>query len=116
MSSFSFGFVISELSVVNETKNTELERPIVKIWGRNDFHHDLSVSLKLFVSQILFMKDVICVYFFGRQDVREKVIVTLRSLQAYLGVEFPLKKLDIVALPGFSAVKPVDNWGLLVFK
>lgn len=50
------------------------------------------------------------------QDVREKVIVTLRSLQTYLGVEFPLKKLDVVALPGFSAVKPVDNWGLLVFK
>lgn len=53
---------------------------------------------------------------FNSKDVHDKAVQTLKSLQNYLGVEFPLKKLDIVALPGFSAVKPVDNWGLIVFK
>lgn len=51
-----------------------------------------------------------------KQVVHDKVVLTLKSLQNYFGVDFPLKKLDIVALPGFSAVKPVDNWGLIVFK
>lgn len=50
------------------------------------------------------------------KDVRSKVILSLKSLQSYWGVDFPLNKLDVVALPGFSSVKPVDNWGLLVFK
>lgn len=50
------------------------------------------------------------------QNVYEKVVVTLNSLRHYWDIDFPLKKLDIVALPSFSSVKPVDNWGLIVFK
>jgi aminopeptidase N len=48
--------------------------------------------------------------------VYERIEKSLVLIQNYFGVDFPLKKLDIVALPGFSTVKPVDNWGLVVYK
>lgn len=60
MSSFSFGFVISDLSAVNDTKGTDLEKPIVKIWGRNDFHHDLTVNLNSFFCKKYIKEDVNC--------------------------------------------------------
>lgn len=44
------------------------------------------------------------------------MVVILNSLREFWNVDLPLTKLDVVALPGFSAVKPVDNWGLVVFK
>jgi aminopeptidase N len=37
-------------------------------------------------------------------------------VQKYFGVDFPLEKLDIVALPNFATLKPVDSWGLIIYK
>lgn len=53
---------------------------------------------------------------FDLQRIYERIEKSLLSIQNYLGVEFPLEKLDIVALPNFSTVKPADNWGLIVYK
>lgn len=50
------------------------------------------------------------------QEIHEKVEKILKSIQNYWNVELPLKKLDIVALPFLSVLKPIDNWGLVVFK
>lgn len=51
------------------------------------------------------------------QDVYQKVEKVLAYLRNYWDEDYPLCKLDIVALPaGFSSLKPVDNWGLIVFK
>ncbi|XP_059490234.1 aminopeptidase N [Neocloeon triangulifer] len=33
-----------------------------------------------------------------------------------LGVRFPLPKLDLVALPGFNAPVPAENWGLVFYR
>lgn len=44
MSTFTFGFVISQLSEVNRTYHTPLEKPILKIYGRKDFHKEISVK------------------------------------------------------------------------
>ncbi|ETN63260.1 protease m1 zinc metalloprotease [Anopheles darlingi] len=63
----------------------------VRIWARSDFHANVA-------------------------QVGERVRLILGKLEAYWGVALPLDKLDIVALPGFSYVKPADNWGLIVFK
>lgn len=50
------------------------------------------------------------------KKVYEKVERVMKSVSNYLGEEYPLKKLDIVALPGLNSVKPIDIWGLLIFK
>lgn len=44
MSTYTFGIVISQLTEVNETYHTTLKKPLLKIWGRKDFHDDLRVS------------------------------------------------------------------------
>ncbi|XP_037027645.1 aminopeptidase N [Bradysia coprophila] len=92
MSTISFGFVISQLTQLNITTETPLLKPIIRIWAREDYQDEL--------------KDV-----YGKV---EKVLTYLRN---YWDEDYPLCKLDIVALPaGFSSLKPVDNWGLIVFK
>ncbi|XP_058127860.1 aminopeptidase N [Anopheles ziemanni] len=93
MSTFTFGFLLSDLQEVTATADAEDPdfRPKVRVWSRRDFQQSLT-------------------------EVRKRVRLTLEKLQEYWGVELPLEKLDIVALPGFSYVKPADNWGLIVFK
>lgn len=45
MSTFSFGFVMSELTEVKYNGTTPLNavKPVIKVWGRPDFHDDLIV-------------------------------------------------------------------------
>lgn len=45
MSTFTFGFVISQLSEVNRTYHTAIEKPVLRIYGRKDFHKEISVKL-----------------------------------------------------------------------
>lgn len=52
----------------------------------------------------------------GLDGVYEKVDKILVLLEQYWGVDYPLSKLDLVALPGMSSVKPADNWGLILLK
>lgn len=39
----------------------------------------------------------------------------IRELENYLGVTLPVPKLDLIALPGYTAL-PDSNWGLIIFK
>lgn len=93
MSTFTFGFLLSDLQeVTNATDEVAGPRmPTIRVWSRRDFQQHLV-------------------------EVRKRVTLTLAKLQEYWGAELPLHKLDIVALPGFSYVKPADNWGLILFK
>jgi aminopeptidase N len=59
---------------------------------------------------------VVALQFISLQGLEEKITKTLTFLKDYWGVDYPLSKLDIVALPGLSSVKPIDNWGLILFK
>lgn len=104
MSTFAFGFVISQLTELVVTDGGSVQKavdadaavavaakPIVRIWARPDFHPELAT-------------------------LRDRVERILTSVRRYTNVDYPLAKLDVVALPGFSALKPIDNWGLAVFK
>lgn len=93
MSTFTFGFVSSELSevVYPTAAGSDPDLPTIRVWARPEFHGEL-------------------------QSLRSKLITVLKSVSKYWAVKYPLGKLDVVALPGFSALKPIDNWGLLVFK
>uniref|UniRef100_A0A182SLF0 Aminopeptidase n=1 Tax=Anopheles maculatus TaxID=74869 RepID=A0A182SLF0_9DIPT len=94
MSTFTFGFLVSDLQQVpsmSVEKDDERKKPAIRIWARRDFQKNVA-------------------------DVEQRVKLALQKLQDYWGVELPLEKLDVVALPGFSYVKPADNWGLIVFK
>ncbi|XP_035914900.1 aminopeptidase N [Anopheles stephensi] len=94
MSTFTFGFLMSDLQQVpsmSDEKDDELKKPAIRIWARRDFQKNVA-------------------------DVEQRVKLALKKLKDYWGVDLPLEKLDVVALPGFSYVKPADNWGLIVFK
>uniref|UniRef100_A0A182NAG4 Aminopeptidase n=1 Tax=Anopheles dirus TaxID=7168 RepID=A0A182NAG4_9DIPT len=92
MSTFTFGFLVSDLLQVPSMADERDDlKPTVRVWARRDFQKNVA-------------------------DVEQRVRVALKKLQEYWGVALPLAKLDVVALPGFSYVKPADNWGLIVFK
>uniref|UniRef100_U5EY25 Aminopeptidase n=1 Tax=Corethrella appendiculata TaxID=1370023 RepID=U5EY25_9DIPT len=92
MSTFTFGFVISELKLVSRTSAVgDNQKPQIKVWARDEVHENLAV-------------------------VYDKVAKIVKSMENYWGLDFPLSKLDIVAIPAFPPVKSADNWGLIVFK
>lgn len=94
MSTFAFGFVTSELTelvVADGEALTADAIPTVRIWARPDFHPELAT-------------------------LRDRIERILASVRRYTNARFPLDKLDVVALPGFSALKPIDSLGLAVFK
>lgn len=43
LSTFAFGFIISQLAKVNATP-TALTKPKINVWARKDLHGDLAVS------------------------------------------------------------------------
>lgn len=88
ISTYALGFVISDLQLV---KNTFESKWQISIYAREELAEDL-------------------------QKVYPKVDRVLKTITDYMGADYPLKKLDIVALPGLIAVKPIDNWGLTIFK
>nr|XP_018906377.1 PREDICTED: endoplasmic reticulum aminopeptidase 2 isoform X1 [Bemisia tabaci] len=67
------------------------DRARVGIWGRGDFVSALTQS----------------------QSLAPKV---LSSLEAYLSYPYPLPELNLVALPGYISDKPIDGYGLQLFK
>ncbi|XP_044740664.1 aminopeptidase N isoform X2 [Chrysoperla carnea] len=89
MSTFTLGFVIGEL---HNIESGAVDNGVnVKIYGRRDYLEPL-------------------------KDVPNRTRRVVKELQSYWGLDFPLKKLDIVALPNYYAVRPADNWGLIFFK
>jgi aminopeptidase N len=45
-----------------------------------------------------------------------KVQKVYKEIAEYWNMSIPLKKLDLVALPYYTGVKPADSWGLIIFK
>lgn len=50
------------------------------------------------------------------EDLYTKMETVFIKLERIWQVALPLKKLDLVALPAYTGVKPSDNWGLIIFK
>ncbi|EFN67471.1 Aminopeptidase N [Camponotus floridanus] len=79
---------IEPLKEVNKIDGWKLQ---VKVWGRKEFMERLV-------------------------DVPDKVVTIINYLQNYFNSSFSLSKLDVMAIPMYSASKASDNWGLMFFK
>lgn len=88
ISTYALGFIISDLPVVNTSFKGKVP---LTIYAREELTEEL-------------------------ERVYAKADKVLQTISDYMGAEYPLKKLDIVALPGLTAMKPIDNWGLTIFK
>ncbi|XP_039749828.1 aminopeptidase N [Pararge aegeria] len=55
-------------------------------------------------------------YLQALEGVNKKVLRVITQVAYLWQVPLPLTRLDIVALPYYQGVKPVDNWGLIIFK
>ncbi|XP_068157436.1 aminopeptidase N [Drosophila tropicalis] len=93
MSTFTFGFIISKLTkykdaVINENSPSA---PKIQIWSNQIDKSEL-------------------------KEIHARLFTVYNTIQDYLNVSVPLKKIDVVAVPGLTTVRPADNWGLLVLK
>ncbi|XP_070504143.1 aminopeptidase N-like [Chironomus tepperi] len=96
MSTFTFGFLISQLTVVEKSdylQDPHIKNVCIKVYARSELHADLINT-----------------------RIHERIEKTFLAIRSYFGEDYPLTKLDIVALPNYSTVKPADNWGLIVYK
>ncbi|XP_076290269.1 aminopeptidase N isoform X1 [Lasioglossum baleicum] len=84
---FRFVSLSPELQV-DEMNGTRLE---VKIWGRVEYINAL-------------------------RHVPNKVVTIINYLQKYFNSSILLPKLDLMAVPSYSAAKASDSWGLMLFK
>lgn len=92
MSTFTVGIIVTDFTplIYNATDSETLGTEI-RIWGRSDFQQQL-------------------------MNASEKVVRSLKILQDFWGVPYPLPKLDCMALPNYQATRPADNWGVILFK
>lgn len=95
MTTYQLAFVISDFDMLVPTKKVnpmfgqkELE---VRVWGRKDYVEAL-------------------------KDVPDKIVTIVNYLQEYFNSSIKVPKLDVVALPTYTATKASDNWGLMIFK
>ncbi|XP_037815960.1 aminopeptidase N [Lucilia sericata] len=91
MSTFTFGFVISQLEKYVPHQTDQNIQPNITIWSTPDLHSEL-------------------------EDVYVKLTKIYNCLNNYFNVSIPLSKIDVLAIPGLASVRPADNWGLLMFK
>lgn len=97
MSTFSLGFVTSQLDEINETITENEETGDAKrafpvtIYARPELEESLN-------------------------QVYNRVEKILETLKKYLNAPYPIEHLKIVALPGMNSVKPGDSWGLIIMK
>ncbi|KAK6617492.1 hypothetical protein RUM44_005080 [Polyplax serrata] len=92
ISAFSLAILISDLEQVVPFKNRQNDEKSdrVKVWGRKGILTPLKNAAKI----------------------APKVLV---ELEEFFDIPLPVPKLDLVALPGYTAI-PDSNWGLIFFK
>ncbi|KAL0271165.1 UNVERIFIED_CONTAM: hypothetical protein PYX00_008351 [Menopon gallinae] len=98
MSTFSLAIVISDFQSVSiNTTRTRIQRTVLfvvnnslRIWSRKEIAPSLHTALRIAPK-------------------------ALTEITNYLAMPLPVPKIDIVALPGYTAI-PDSNWGLIIFK
>ncbi|XP_018326594.1 aminopeptidase N isoform X2 [Agrilus planipennis] len=92
MSTFSVGVVVGSLKriIYNISKTDDLDVSL-GVWGTIQYLPEIEKSL-------------------------EKIATSLRALQEFWSLPYPLPKLDCVALPYYHSSRPSDSWGLIMFK
>ena len=88
MSTYLVAFVIGDL--VKQTKLIDGGRVTVSVWGTPEKGGDLS-------------------------DALDSCVKILPAYEKLFGIPFPLKKLDLVAIPSFEA-GAMENWGLITYR
>jgi aminopeptidase N len=88
MSTYLVAFVMGDL--VQATSSVDGGRVRVSVWGTPEHADDLS-------------------------DALESCVKILPAYEELLGIPFPLKKLDLVAIPSFEA-GAMENWGLITYR
>nr|XP_033335064.1 aminopeptidase N [Megalopta genalis] len=94
MTTYQLALVVSDFESISPTKEvdemngTRLE---IKVWGRKEYLKAL-------------------------EDVPDKVVTIMNYFQEYFNSSILLPKLDLMAIPSYSAAKPSDGWGLMLFK
>ncbi|XP_030557590.1 aminopeptidase N [Drosophila novamexicana] len=93
MSTFSFGFVTSELFKLKDDFETARNStdPVINLWSFQDRTNQL-------------------------QHISKNALLAYKTIQNYFGISLPMSKIDVVVIPELPIVRPVDNWGLLLFK
>lgn len=95
MSTYQLAFMISDFESISPTRSVNRVKgraPLeIKVWGRKEYLSTLS-------------------------KVPNKIVTIVNYLQHYFNISIGLSKLDLVAMPMYSATKPSDNWGLMFFK
>ena len=88
MSTYLVAFVIGDL--VKQTKVVDGGRVVVNVWGTPEHGNDLG-------------------------DALESCVRILPAYETLFDIPFPLKKLDLVAIPSFEA-GAMENWGLITYR
>lgn len=94
MSTYQLALMVSDFESIsptleiNEMDGRKLE---IKVWGRKEYLDCL-------------------------KDVPDKVVKIMNYLQEYFNSSIVLPKLDLMAVPSYSAAKASDSWGLMFFK
>lgn len=94
MSTYQLALMISEFESiaptipVDEIEGRKLE---IRVWGRKEYLDSLA-------------------------HVPNKIVRIVNYLQKYFNKSIGLPKLDLVAMPMYSATKASDSWGLMFFR
>ncbi|ROT77107.1 putative aminopeptidase N [Penaeus vannamei] len=87
MSTYLVAFVVSDFVQVNTTVNDSV---VLRVWARREAIDQAEYALKVGPKILSFFEE-------------------------YFGLPFPLPKMDMVALPDFSA-GAMENWGLITYR
>lgn len=90
MSTFTLGIVVSNLTAIEYNTKEEVGTNI-RVFGRVDYLQSL-------------------------ENTTDKIVKSMKILQDFWQMPYPLPKLDCLALPNYQATRPADNWGLILFK
>ncbi|XP_008544416.1 aminopeptidase N [Microplitis demolitor] len=95
MSTYQLAFMISDFESMSPSRSVnpiEGRSPLeIKVWGRKEYLSTLS-------------------------KVPNKIVTIINYLQNYFNISIGLSKLDLVAMPMYTASKASDSWGLMFFK
>uniref|UniRef100_A0A1A9VNN8 Aminopeptidase n=1 Tax=Glossina austeni TaxID=7395 RepID=A0A1A9VNN8_GLOAU len=94
MSTFTFGFVISQLNKFkpDQGKLTDIGLQLeINLWAREEVLPEI-------------------------KEIYAKLNEIYPLLIDYFNVSLPLKKIDVLAIPELGSLRPADCWGLLMFK
>ena len=87
MSTYLVAFIVCEFKSMSTLVDNRVN---VSVWSRPSLVNDTEYALNI-------------------------TVIVLRYYETFFGIEYPLKKLDLVAIPDFAA-GAMENWGLITYR